>query len=199
MLKEKKLKNTRMPKDFSLCKVYKVESKIGAVCYVGSTCQKYLSSRMNTHRTHYKHKHTYCSSFEVMKYPDAEIILLKAYPECSSWEEQRMFEREWQDQIKCVNHRRAYITDDERVEENKARNSKRYYENHEEELKKFAEYRKNRNEEEKKDYRSYMKSYYEKHKTERIHCDVCNIDMNRWCFTKHKNSKAHKLNDTSIS
>lgn len=60
--------------------IYKIRSKIGNCCYIGSTSLN-LSSRFSTHKSQYKlynaGRASYVSSFEVVKFPDAKIKLVE--------------------------------------------------------------------------------------------------------------------------
>ena len=50
-------------------KIYKIESHSGDMIYIGSTTKKYLSQRMDTHRTDFKcwknGKHHFITSFTI--------------------------------------------------------------------------------------------------------------------------------------
>lgn len=68
-------------------KIYKIISDHTDKIYIGSTKEKYLSARLNKHKVNYRHyqngKYHYVTSFDVIKYDDAKIILLELYPcEC---------------------------------------------------------------------------------------------------------------------
>ena len=106
--------------DYSLCKVYRIVSDIGQCQYIGSTSQKYLSQRMNRHCIDYKKwlkkEFHYITVFDVLKYGDAKIILIDAYPDCKTSDEQRMYEDEWIQAEHCVNKRCAYVSPEARKE-----------------------------------------------------------------------------------
>jgi len=61
--------------------IYKIHSKSCKEVYVGSTYQKYLSARWASHKHKYKEylggRYNYVSSFEIIKYGDAEIQVLE--------------------------------------------------------------------------------------------------------------------------
>jgi hypothetical protein len=63
--------------------IYKLISNETPDVYIGSTSQKYLSSRFASHRRKYKDwqlgKYNYVSSFELIKYPDCRIELLEVF------------------------------------------------------------------------------------------------------------------------
>jgi|SRR5208282_2092466 len=86
--------------DYSQGKIYKIVSSKTNKIYIGSTAVKYLSQRMVEHRSHYKqwNKGTrpYTTSYEVVKYPDAKIILIENW-RCSSKDSLFAREQEWID------------------------------------------------------------------------------------------------------
>jgi hypothetical protein len=132
-----------MPKtvpEYSLCKVYKLVSPQTDKVYIGSTCQKYLSSRLAGHKCHYK-KYlngtcNYITSFDIVKYDDCKIVLIQSYTDCKNNMEQRMHEQDWIDIYDCVNKQRAYLSPEQK-EEDKKRADKMYRENNKEKLKEY--------------------------------------------------------------
>ena len=67
---------------FSNSKVYKLVNGIDSKIYIGSTCKKYLSSRLSNHKFEYSQrmlKKNYCSSFEIVKFDDCKIELIELY------------------------------------------------------------------------------------------------------------------------
>jgi hypothetical protein len=108
--------------DYSLCKVYKIISNQTDKVYIGSTCQKYLSSRLAQHKKDYKkylndNKH-YVSSFKILKYDDCKIVLIQSYTYCKNNMEKIMFEQDWIDCYDCVNGRKAYTSLEQKKEYN---------------------------------------------------------------------------------
>jgi len=97
--------------NYQQTKIYKIVSNQTDKIYVGSTCQPYLSSRMNGHRHDYKNPDTrsQCESVQIMKYKDAKIRLIENYP-CCSREEQLMREQFFIDTMKCVNKYASYTS-----------------------------------------------------------------------------------------
>jgi len=79
--------------------IYKLWSNETPQVYIGSTSQKYLSSRFASHRRKYKDwqlgKYNYVSSFELIKHPDCKIELLEVYM-FNDKHELRMKEGEYQ-------------------------------------------------------------------------------------------------------
>ncbi len=97
-------------------KIYKIISDQTDMIYVGSTSEKYLSSRLNRHRSNYKGylvgKYNYVTSFEILKYDDAKIILLELYP-CQCREQLLAKEQSYIDifKSKTVNIQNAFGKD----------------------------------------------------------------------------------------
>lgn len=63
-----------------LTKIYRIHSTIGDCCYIGITRNHYLSRRLAQHKYAFRKNNHYCSSFRVLKYPDAEIELITEVP-----------------------------------------------------------------------------------------------------------------------
>ena len=59
-----------------LGKVYCIRSNQTNQIYIGSTFKKYLSSRLSNHKYCFNNDLSYCSSFEVVKYPDCYIEII---------------------------------------------------------------------------------------------------------------------------
>lgn len=89
--------------DYSKGKVYKIVSSQTDKVYIGSTTKEYLSQRMSKHRENYKSwltgKQHYISSYDIMEYNDADIILLENV-NCKSIDELRARERFYIEQYK---------------------------------------------------------------------------------------------------
>ena len=90
-------------------KIYALVSESAQVVYYGSTIQR-LSQRKGEHIRDYKN-HLYndgwkCSSFDVLKYEDAKIILIEEFP-CKSRLELEQREGHWQLNNNCTNINRA--------------------------------------------------------------------------------------------
>ena len=89
-------------------KIYKIVSTKTNKIYIGSTTKKYLSERMASHRCDYQSykygTHGYVSSYDILKYKDAMILLLETYP-CKSKDALFVREQFWKDlyQDICVN------------------------------------------------------------------------------------------------
>lgn len=103
--------------NYSNAKIYKITSPQSDKVYIGSTTKQYLSQRMNSHRdamkTYQKGTGRYTMSFEILKYEDAQIVLLEALPKCVSKDELRAREQDWIDANReiCNNKYRAHDSD----------------------------------------------------------------------------------------
>ena len=73
-------------------KIYKLISNQTTDVYYGSAIEPYLTNRLSGHRNYYKRwikgKGHYVSSFEIVKYEDCDVVLVKPFP-CSSKDELR--------------------------------------------------------------------------------------------------------------
>lgn len=87
-------------------KIYKLVSFETDKCYVGSTCESYLSNRLAGHRRGFRNyqnaKGHYITSFEILKYVDCDIILVESFA-CNTKEELLARERHWIESLNCVN------------------------------------------------------------------------------------------------
>ena len=93
--------------NYNNSKIYKIVSSQTDKVYIGSTTKDRLCQRMTGHRASYKSylnkKYHYVSSFEIVKYDDAEIILIEAFP-CKNKDELHKRERYWIENTKdCIN------------------------------------------------------------------------------------------------
>ena len=107
--------------------IYKISSKIGGNCYIGSTTSP-LKQRFTVHKSNYN-RHleglcSYISSIEVMQNEDADIMLVEELPEDTK-------------KIDLLNKERFYIQKFNAVNKNMPGNLlsnqnyfKEYYQNH---------------------------------------------------------------------
>jgi len=171
-----------MPKkvsDYSLCKIYKLVSPQTDKVYIGSTCSKYLCTRLAQHKNCYKNflkgKYGNISSFEIVKYDDCKIILIQSYPDCKNNMEQRRHEQDWINIYDCVNKQKAYIS----LEQRKKRDCKNK-----------KEWRKN-NKGPDKVYRENNKEKIKEYKSVIINCE-CGTELTRNHLSRHKDTKKHQ-------
>lgn len=61
--------------------IYKIYSIEGDCCYIGKTTSKRCKKRYSDHLYDYRNRHRrfYCSSFEVLKYPDNKFEILAEF------------------------------------------------------------------------------------------------------------------------
>jgi len=94
-----------MPPNYQNGKVYKIVCNETNQIYIGSTVEN-LSNRMSGHRSDYKRyqagKGNYITSFEILKYPSAKILLVR-YAACNSKEELHAIEGAFIKNNECVN------------------------------------------------------------------------------------------------
>lgn len=120
--------------NYEFGKIYKIISDKTSDIYIGSTSEPMLSRRIQCHKTHYKmyceEKYHYITSFEVLKFDDAEIILLENFP-CESRNQLKARERHYIDELECVNKFIPTRTNKEykQIEKCKEYNRKYYDEN----------------------------------------------------------------------
>ena len=62
-------------------KIYKIVDNVSGQIYIGSTCQKYLSKRLEGHvssyRMYLKGKHHYMTSYKILENDNYDIILIE--------------------------------------------------------------------------------------------------------------------------
>ena len=157
--------------DYSLSKIYKLTHPDTDEIYIGSTCQKYLSSRLARHKKNFKlyneGKYPFMTSFKLIKLgiDEIKIELIECCP-CSCKEELRKKEGENIKKHKCVNRCVAGRTNKEWREDNReklTKEKKEYYEENKEEI---LEKQKEYYEENKETIAKYKKKHYEKNKEE---------------------------------
>lgn len=159
-------------------KIYKIVTGQTDDIYVGSTTQYYLSNRLKEHRwclTSWMkgNKTSYCTSYEIVKYPDAKIILLETYP-CQSKDELRAREQHYISILpNCVNRCKAICTRDEHLER-----MRKWHHEHKEEVAKRA-----------KVYREDNREYLLQKKSEYYHNNSTEIN------NKRRNEYVNKANE----
>jgi len=103
--------------NYALCKIYKIVSDHCELPYIGATCNPRLSTRLAGHRADAKIGRG-CTSIEILKYNDAQIILIEEYP-CKTKDELTKRERYWIEKLDCVNKNIPGRTHKEYYEQNK--------------------------------------------------------------------------------
>ena len=133
--------------NYQLGKIYIITSETNKLLYVGSTTQKYLSSRLQEHIREFNGGRSWYSSFKLMDCEDYNIKLLKEYPCCNKKQLDReegywtLYYKEQTDYT-CVNKNIAGRTIKEYYEANKEHIQEKQKEYAELNKEKIAEYHK---------------------------------------------------------
>jgi hypothetical protein len=209
--------------DYSLGKIYKLVSDFTDDIYIGSTCQRLLSSRLTEHNKFYKKvvkgtANQNLRSSEIVKYGDCKIILIEHYP-CASKYELEARERYHIENNKCVNKNIPTRSRQEYYEEHKeavaeykktyadehkeaiAQYKQQYYEANKESihLKQKAQYQEHRQDiiRKNKEYREANKEKIYNRLSEVIECEFCKSLISRAGMTRHHKSKKCKEHQDS--
>ena len=109
--------------NYENAKIYKIVCNITGLCYIGSTCKKYLAQRLYQHVNSYKRykngKSNNVTSFEVLENDDYDIFLLENVKNCTTKEQLHARERYYIENNECVNRYIAGRTKKEYREANK--------------------------------------------------------------------------------
>jgi len=152
-------------------KIYKIVSDNTDKIYIGSTTQKYLSTRLSTHVSHFKDANRKqsekCLSHKILEAGNYRIILIESYP-CESKDELRAREQYHIELNKdhVVNNQRAHLSNTKDItvsckDDEKEYNRQRYANN-------------------KNSFSQAARAYYQKNKeackarsSKLWHCDIC--------------------------
>jgi hypothetical protein len=158
--------------NYQLGKIYLIVSKKNKLIYIGSTAQKYLSTRLGGHVREFEDGKTSCTSCEVIACDDYDIQLIKNFS-CSNKKQLQREEGFWilkykedQSEFTCVNDRIAGRTWEEWYKANKEEilaKNREYRQTHKEEISAIQKIWYETHKEERKEYRQ---EYYEIHKEE---------------------------------
>ena len=181
-------------------KIYKLTSSETTDIYIGSTTQP-LCKRLQEHKCDYnlylKGKFCYVSSYELVKYVDCKIELIKEYP-CNNKNELEREEGYYQRKMKCVNICIAGRTKQEYRDDNKEKRSEyeknRYANNREtikEKVKKYREENKDIIREKKKKYREENKEKIKAKRSKKCICE-CGKEYTHDHKARHEKSKKHQ-------
>ena len=177
-------------------KIYKLYSPSKNMVYYGSTAEKYLSRRLQSHLSSYKryknNTYHYCKSFDVLECEDYKIELVEEIS-CNNVEQLREREKYYILNNDCINKNIPNRTKKEYNKEwrnNNKEHIKEYYQDNKE---RFNEYKQN-NKEHKKEYN---KNYYQdnkehrkEYKKEKLICE-CGCEITRGSLSIHKKSSKH--------
>ncbi len=173
-------------------KIYTIRSPHTEKYYIGSTIEKYLSSRFNGHNSNYKRflKGTGCNitSFKILELGDAYIELLEYFP-CNSKLELHKKEGELIREHKnnCVNRCIAGRTKQEYREANKDKikqKNKTYQEANNDKIKQNKKEYHEANKDKIKEYRETNKEINQ------IVC-VCGVSISKKEIKRHSLTKRH--------
>ena len=179
--------------DYQNGKIYKIESVKGEKVYIGSTTKKYLSQRMDKHRSNYKDwkkgsdqgKYSSFVLFEEYGLDNCNIILLESCP-CNSKDELRSREAHHiRAEKNCVNNVIPQRTSEEYYNDKKLiinAKSREYYATHQENRHQYLERTKEKR-------RQQAKERYEK-QSETSECP-CGITCTAYYKRKHEKTKTH--------
>lgn len=164
-------------------KVYKIVSPSTNLVYIGSTIQP-LHKRLREHRNKYtqflKGKYNNVTSFEIMKYGDAEIYLIELC-DCNSKMELERCERSHIESIECVN---KHIP---------GRSKKEYYIENKDKFKQYRYDNRDKSKQYRYDHKDKMKEYYFINKDKnKITCDICNKLTTKYNLKRHQKTQSCK-------
>lgn len=199
-----------MSKDFyKNAKIYKIVDNTNGNIYIGSTCKK-LCQRLGQHVSSFKqylsnkeYIKPYLTSFEILKNGNYQIVLIEEYKTCENIEQLRKKEREYIDNIECVNLMKQgsmyfHIDDSERkrwdLKKNKCNEVKKYLDANKDILLDQIKNAKNVNIVETDDeITSYNKDYYNANKhrlLSKIKCD-CGGEYSMSSKSNHVKTQKH--------
>jgi len=203
--------------DYQLGKIYKLSSPSANVVYYGSTCEKYICTRLAKHRGDYKHylknknKRRYVTSFKILECEDYKIEILEKYP-CNNVKQLKTRERWYIENNDCVNKVIPCRTKKEWAQDNKEhvlehqreyhkankdkikQQTQEYYQSNKDKIKqRVQEYNTNnidKIKEQQTKYRTNNKDKIKAHANEKIVCE-CGCEITRSNFAPHKKTQKH--------
>lgn len=166
--------------NYQLSKIYKIVSNQTNKIYIGSTTNPYISQRFSQHKCNYKKwqlgKQHYLTSYEIVKYDDAKIILIESYP-CNIVEELLAREQYWLDNTpnncnklicKKKEDENRKIYKQQYYEKNKEKNKMRYQKNSKLTYERRINNNPNYNKELYEKKREYYKKYNKENKDKKV-------------------------------
>ena len=174
-------------------KIYTIRSYETELIYVGSTTEKRLSARFSKHKAKYKiylksgKKDT--TAFEILKYSDAYIELVREVENCTK-DELRKIEGQYIREIKCVNKNIEGRTQDEIKEQ-----SKEYRDTHKEQSKEYQKEYYTDNKDKYKKYYAENKDEIQQQKSSKYICE-CGKELTSNHKARH--NKVCKFNSKAI-
>lgn len=170
-------------------KIYRIESNQCEKFYIGSTAEPRLCRRLAKHMSNYrdykaeKPSSRYMTSYEILQYNDARIILIESYP-CKNKDELQAREEHYLQAFKnqIVNKYAAFLTEQEYKEQKKEYHEK----NRDKHLIKMKEhYITNRDK-----YLIQMKEY----RSQQVRCEYCNKSYSKCNYCTHIKTAKHIYN-----
>lgn len=160
-----------MIEDYSNGKIYKIIDNTNGNIYVGSTLksiEERLESHIKVYKEYLKYNNRYRSSFDILKNNDYKIVLIENCF-CKSKKELLMREQYYMDNIICINKRKAYNSEEDKIkyqknwiEKNRQEINKKkreyHHKNKQEENRKKREYDE-KNKKNKKEYHKRLHQY----------------------------------------
>jgi hypothetical protein len=189
-------------------KIYKIVCNITGDIYIGSSYDT-LEVRLGQHKYNYKRfmecGYHFISSFKIIEKQDYTIELICSYP-CENNTELRKEEQRHIDMNECVNIKRAYISEEDRLD-----NMKEYYQDNKDKVKecrkKYQSKNKDKIKETKKIYytenkdniKEYNKEYYtenkDKIKEKTKEYQSKNKDKVKECRKKYQSKNKEKIKE----
>ena len=187
---------------YNQSKIYKIEPIIeheDHEIYIGSTTKKYLSQRLQQHKSSYKafldNKAAKVYAYDLFnKYgvDNFNIYLLENY-NCNDINELKSKEGEYIRKLKCINKRIEDRTKKEYYEDNKDK-IKQYREDNKDKLKQYREDNKDKLKQYREDNKEKIKEYEIKRckdRKEKIKC-VCGCEIRKSELKRHQRTNKHK-------
>ena len=144
-------------------KIYKIVCNETGLIYIGSTAQKYLSTRLGGHKANYKQylngNFNYITSFKIIEGNNFDILLIEKYS-CKDNYELKAKERYYSETMDCVNKTIPNRTPKEHYIDNKKtlnKNSRTHYKDNKEKRKKQIKHYRKTN---KENIQEHNRQYY---------------------------------------
>ena len=175
-------------------KIYKIISNQTNDVYYGSTIEPYLTNRLSGHRKCYKcwlnGKHNYITSYELVKFDDAKIILVEDFP-CETKDQLHSREQYHIDNNECVNKNKSFCGlskleyNKQYREENKEKMLECNKQYREENKEKLLEYQKQCREENKEKLSELQNQYHKINKEKILESQKQYYEKNKDKINKH--------------
>lgn len=186
----------RTPRDYANGKIYMIESLEGGIRYIGSTCSE-LRKRMSGHKQAFtRHKagaNGRITSFNVLAYPDARILLIEDFP-CERLEQLTAREAHHIRNTDCVNRNIPGRTSLEYYQDTRevriAQAQRHHIENREkklEQMKRYYQANRDKQLEQMRLYRIANKAEL----TRKVECPICRCSVSIRNMPRHEITAKH--------